>query len=208
EGAVVPGQGGPPLAGGGAADQVAAAVAVDVAGQDVAPAGELVPGVGEEEAEAVADVLPQPPLATGGAGNQVGPRRQLAHEGVGVAGAGEVGGAGSGVEVGRAEEVAGGVGAARGVRPDAVADVAAGAAEGLGPEEVAGGVQFAHEGVVVAGAGEILGAGSGVEVGRALEGAGGQDGARPVHRDAKADLAPGAAQRLGPEEVAGRVQLA
>src|SRR5262249_57506565 len=64
----------PPLAAGGAAEQVEVAVAVDVGQADVAPAGRLVPGHGREREErAAALVEADPPLAGGGAAHEPGP---------------------------------------------------------------------------------------------------------------------------------------
>src|SRR5262249_16028930 len=76
----------------------------------------------------------------------------------------------------------------------------------FGPDEVAGRVQLRHVRAAT-GVAEVEGAGCGVEVGRAVEGAGGEDGARGVHRDAVGDVFARAAETFGPDEVAGVVRL-
>src|SRR5207302_656186 len=121
-------------------------------------------------------------------------------------------GQGGRAEGGRAGEGTGEVHVPRAVHRDAVADVAAAPGELLGPDEVAAAVQLRHEHAAEARAGdvagEVEGAGAGVEVHGPLERAGGVDVPRAVHREGvrlPAGDAAAAAELVGPDEVAAAV---
>ena len=112
------------------------------------------------------------------------------------------------VEVNGAVEVAGRVDGPGGREDgDAVAAVFAGPSGALCPGETAGGVQLEDEGVFLSGAGQIVGSRAGVEVGDAVEPAGNVDAAGAVQGDVAGEVPAGAAESVGPDEIARRGQF-
>jgi len=134
-------------------------------------------------------------------------RVQLRHERVVAAGTRQRRGARAGVEICRQEEIARRMHRPVGGNGDAAAFIRAGASHALGPHKVAGRIQFGDEYVRAAGAGAGGRPRAGIEIGGANVVAGRKRASVRGDDDGVAVIAAGAAHALGPDEIAGRVQL-